>query len=79
MAQAQRFSDDAVLSFDHVVVVVAGETGAHSVGRLCAGAMTDCIRQHDEMPGRIQRLAGAKQPVAEIVRQKSAAGATGSM
>src|SRR5215472_1283527 len=47
MAHAETFGEQAVLRLDHVGIVVFREFRFQPVGRLCAFAVTDAVRDDD--------------------------------
>jgi hypothetical protein len=73
MMNAEAFVEQPMLSFDLVVIVVFRKPHPEPIGRLGRATMADRVRQDDEVPAGVERLAGAEQPPGEFPRQQPVA------
>ena len=69
MADAEALLEQPVLRVDHVGVVVPGEFRFQAVGGLGRFAVADTVREDDEVPVGVERLAGPEQLSGEGRRQ----------
>ena len=65
MTQPQPFRYQPILSDDQVIVVVMRKLGPQPVRGFGRFAVTNGVRQDDEIPARVERLAWAEQLTCE--------------
>jgi len=77
--QSKPFRHQEVLQRHHVGVSILREPHAKPVARLARLAVSEVVRQNDEVLLRVEQLALAEQPAGIALREKGAAGAARSV
>ena len=71
MVHLQSVGEQRVLRADHVVVGVLRKPRAKAVARLARLAVTDAVRQDDEVARGVEQLPGSEQLAAERAREEA--------
>ena len=58
---SESFGEQTVIRLNHVDITVMREFRVHAIARLARFAVTDPVRQHDEIFRRVERLILSKQ------------------
>ncbi len=69
----EPFGEQLILRTDHVVVRVFREARVQAVAWLTRLAVSDSVRENDEISGRVQQLSGTEQLAAEGLTEKRGA------
>ncbi len=75
----QALGHEQVLRAHHVLIAIPGKASPQSVTRLARLAVPDGVWHDDEVPRRIERLAGAEQFAGKPRSDKLRTGAAGAM